>query len=220
MKNEPSELFRKNRLPPRQSPYNSGFDIPCLHLEASGNNTRSNRTDTKHKMSGDMTKPIKWVCAQWRLRSAWASAQSDQSSLRAEWVHVAKYPSFLHADSEESAQSDLSLRWAHSHFVGFVMSWFSYAKQGDQVPVILTRKRYIYPKSPKLFSKALNVSKTGQNVWILWVCCLFSNTICVTRQQILSECGIYDANLNVYCRFSLQPRKMVTLANNKYRPAP
>ena len=30
-----------------------------------------------------MTKPTKWVCAQWRLRSAWASAQSDQSSLSA-----------------------------------------------------------------------------------------------------------------------------------------
>ena len=30
-------------------------------------------------MSHDMKKPTKWVCAQWRLRSAWASAQSDQS---------------------------------------------------------------------------------------------------------------------------------------------
>ena len=30
-------------------------------------------------MSHDMTKPTKWVCAQRRLRSAWASAQSDQS---------------------------------------------------------------------------------------------------------------------------------------------
>ena len=29
--------------------------------------------------SHDMTKPTKWVCAQRRLRSAWASAQSDQS---------------------------------------------------------------------------------------------------------------------------------------------
>ena len=26
-----------------------------------------------------MTKPTKWLCAQWRLRSAWASPQSDQS---------------------------------------------------------------------------------------------------------------------------------------------
>ena len=32
-------------------------------------------------VSRDMTKPTKWVCAQRRLRSAWASAQSDQSLL-------------------------------------------------------------------------------------------------------------------------------------------
>ena len=31
------------------------------------------------QMSHDMTKPTRWVCAQWRLRSAWASTQSDQS---------------------------------------------------------------------------------------------------------------------------------------------
>ena len=52
------------------------------------------------KKSRDMTKPTKGVCAQRRLRSAWASAQSDQSSLCAQWV--AKDPSFLHADSEDS----------------------------------------------------------------------------------------------------------------------
>ena len=45
-------------------------------------------------LSRAMTKPTMWLCAQQRLRSAWASAQSDQS-----------------------------LRWAHTHFVGFVMSW-------------------------------------------------------------------------------------------------
>ena len=50
-----------------------------------------------------LTKPRKWMCAQWRLRSAWASAQSDQSSLCAQWV--AKDPSFLHADSEDSDQT-------------------------------------------------------------------------------------------------------------------
>ena len=43
------------------------------------------------------------MCAQRRLRSAWASAQSDQSSLCAQWV--AKDPSFLHADSEDSESS-------------------------------------------------------------------------------------------------------------------
>ena len=38
---------------------------------------------------------------------------------------VTKDPSFLHAD----AQADLSLRWAHSHFVGFVMSRLSHGLQ-------------------------------------------------------------------------------------------
>ena len=54
----------------------------------------------------------------------------SESSLCAQWV--AKDPSFLHADGEDwsdwaDAQTDLSLRWAHTHFVGFVMSrlkWF------------------------------------------------------------------------------------------------
>ena len=64
-----------------------------------------------------MTKQTTWLCAQRRLRS--------ESSLCAQWV--AKDPSFLHANREDwslwaDAQADLSLRWAHSHFVGFVMS--------------------------------------------------------------------------------------------------
>ena len=54
-------------------------------------------------LSHDMTKPTKWVCAQRRLTSAWASAQSDQFSLCAQWV--AKDPMFLHADSEDSDQT-------------------------------------------------------------------------------------------------------------------
>ena len=66
-----------------------------------------------------MTKPTNWLCAQRRLRSAWASAQS---SLCAQWV--AKDPSFLHADSKDwsdlaDAQADLSLRWAQRSFCWF-----------------------------------------------------------------------------------------------------
>ena len=71
---------------------------------------------TKHsaEMSRDMTKPTKWLCAQRRLRSAWASAQS---SLCAEWV--AKDPSFSSCGQRRlwsdwaDAQADLSLRWVH-----------------------------------------------------------------------------------------------------------
>ena len=60
------------------------------------------------------------------IRPVWS-----ESSLCAQWV--AKDPSFLHADSEDwsewaDAQADLSLRWAHTHFVGFVMSRLKYTK--------------------------------------------------------------------------------------------
>ena len=36
-----------------------------------------------NNLSRDMSKPTKWLCAQQRLGSAWAFAQSDQSSLSA-----------------------------------------------------------------------------------------------------------------------------------------
>ena len=63
--------------------------------------------------------------AQRRLRSAWASIQSDQSSLRAQWA--VKEPWFLHADIKgrsywDNAQNDLSLRWLHRLFC-----WFRHA---------------------------------------------------------------------------------------------
>ena len=69
------------------------------------------------------------MCAQRRLRSTWASAQSDQSSLYA-WRKLGSLATHR-AHSEDwsewaDAQADLSLRWAHSHFVVFVMSRLSY----------------------------------------------------------------------------------------------
>ena len=63
-------------------------------------------------LSPDMTKPTKWLCAQRRLRSAWAFTQSDQSSLRTQ--PIAKDLSFLHADSEDSDQTGRSPRLGRS----------------------------------------------------------------------------------------------------------
>ena len=66
------------------------------------------------------------MCAQRRLRSAWASAQFDQS-LRSALNGVAKDPRFLHADSEDPDQTGRMPRliWVFAgrpnHFVGFVM---------------------------------------------------------------------------------------------------
>ena len=85
-------------------------------------------------VSHDMTKPTEWVCAQRRLRSAWAFAQSDQSFrcaheeslgpyLPIAWVLTYPLSAQWRLWSDwADGQADLSLRWAHTHFVGFVMS--------------------------------------------------------------------------------------------------
>ena len=79
-----------------------------------------------NKMSRDVTKPAKWVCAQRRLKSAWASAKSYQILRCAQWV--AKGPRFLHVDSEDSDQTGRMPRliWVFAgrtcSFIGFVTS--------------------------------------------------------------------------------------------------
>ena len=63
------------------------------------------------------------MCAQRRLRSAWASAQSDQSfAVRMKKAWVLSYP--LSAKRKvlsdwADAQADLSLRWAHRQLCWF-----------------------------------------------------------------------------------------------------
>ena len=85
-----------------------------------------------------MAKPTMWFCAQRRLRSAWAStAQSDQSlrcpheeslgpKLPTErtaktLIRLGGCPQRRLLSDWADAKTDLSLCWAHSHFVGFVM---------------------------------------------------------------------------------------------------
>ena len=74
-----------------------------------------------------VTKPTKWLCAQQRLRSVWASAQSDQSSLSAlrklrslatHWAHS--------EDSDQTGQMPKLIRVFDGRTcqcVGFVMRW-------------------------------------------------------------------------------------------------
>ena len=106
----------------------TGSDLhpACSHGEGTGGGC----TEVKKicfKMSRDMTKPTKWVCIQWRLRSAWVFLiRVFAVRMRKAWVH--SYP--LSAERRlwsdwADAQVDPSLRWAHTHFVGFVMSWLS-----------------------------------------------------------------------------------------------
>ena len=75
-------------------------------------------------MSRDMTKPTKWLCEDSdppslirvfavRMKKAWVLSypQSAQRRLGLDWAN---------------AQADPSLHWAHTHFVGFVMSWLKH----------------------------------------------------------------------------------------------
>ena len=75
-----------------------------------------------------MVKPTKWLCAQQRLRSAWASAQSDQASLLCTWRNLGSLATHLAPweDSDQTGQLP-RLKWVFAgrtcHFVGFVVRW-------------------------------------------------------------------------------------------------
>ena len=78
----------------------------------------------RYIMGRDMIQPTNWMCAQRRLRSAWASAQSDQSlrwrrSLATHW-----------ADSEDSDQTGQMPRliWV---FAGRTLIWLVLSCRGS-----------------------------------------------------------------------------------------
>ena len=77
-------------------------------------------------MSCLVTKPTKSLYAQRRLRSAWASAQSDQS-FRCPLNGYLRDPSFLHVDSEDSDQIGQMPRliwvFAGRTLILLVLSW-------------------------------------------------------------------------------------------------
>ena len=91
---------------------------PLLNMAENVNQWCYGKEEGNQKVSRNMTKPTKCLCAKRRLRWAWACAQSDQSLLCAQWV--AKDPRFLHADSEDPDQTGLMPRliWV---FVGHTL---------------------------------------------------------------------------------------------------
>ena len=70
-----------------------------------------------------MTKPTKWVCTQRRLRSAWASAQSDQSLRCPHWVTLCPLLPF-----ERTAKTLIRLGgcpgWSESSLGTHSFCWF------------------------------------------------------------------------------------------------
>ena len=71
------------------------------------------------QMSRHITKPTKWPLrpVKTHIRPVWS-----ESSLST-WRNIGPLTTYRahNEDSDQTAQADLSLRWAHSHFVGFVV---------------------------------------------------------------------------------------------------
>ena len=72
------------------------------------------------------------------IRPVWSepslSAWKKLGSLAANWAHSEDWSDWV------DAQADLSLRWAHTHFVGFVMSWLTWALEAKNL--VLEMKTY------------------------------------------------------------------------------
>ena len=126
-------------------------------------------TRSIYKMSRDMTKPTKWLCSQRRLGSAWASTQSDQSSLRVWWV--AKDPSFLHADSEDSDQIGQMPRliWVFAGHILILVLWCC--------------------------------GSNNVNIDLLYCVILYTCRICQFIPEIYTYQSFFSANLTPNCQF-------------------
>ena len=115
----------------------------------------------------------------------------SESSLSAQWV--AMDPKFLHVHSEDwsdraNAQVDLSLRWAHSQFVGFVMLWIIYLSYFRLVLLTIKRKH------------SDNISIVINNKYIGFLTlknCGFYNTCTWTRRPS-SPCRLSSLSCHLY----------------------
>ena len=74
-------------------------------------------------LSHDMTKQTNWVCAQRRLRSAWASAQSDQS-LRCALNGYVRTQSFFLRTAKILIKLGRCPGWSESSLGAHSLCWF------------------------------------------------------------------------------------------------
>ena len=124
--------YKSEHWAPCQNHTSSWYDLKIVESNVIPEQTnkqtkKTSRKTWNFKMSRDMTKPTKWLWAQQRRRSAWA--HSPPSLIRVFGVRMNKAWVLSYTLSTQrrlwsdcaDAQADLSLRWAHTHFVGFVM---------------------------------------------------------------------------------------------------
>ena len=145
-----------------------------------------------------MTNPTKWLCAHRRLGSAWASAKSDQSSLCAQWV--AKDPSFLHVDSEDSDQICGCPGWSESSLGAQIICWFYHNAAHIITSLLLTSlgEQYILMSIDWKEMSIWNVSQfrmkpMALSVWFNGCCPRQSLTgVSVTCKERLFDCMFHE----------------------------
>ena len=104
-----------------------------------------------YNMSHDMTKPTKWVCAQRRLRSAWASAQSDQS-LRCALSGLLRTPCFFMRTAKPLIRLVGCPGWSESSLGARSLCWFCHvAAQLYAYNYSAKRMHYIITHMPRSF---------------------------------------------------------------------
>ena len=141
-----------------------------------------------------MTKPTKWhvhpantqislgICPVWSesLLSAWRKLKS----LTTHRAHSEDWSDWA------DAQADLSLRWAHSHFVGFVMRRLIFIFLSYSFYRLLER---VYSALAKTLIWSLNVRLVHQSMWGMWT----QAPVWIKYFRILNA---------VFCRNKLWPR--------------
>ena len=103
-------------------------------------------------MSRLMTKPTKWLCAQQRLRSAWASAQSDQS-------HRCALNGYLRTQAFFMRTAETLIRLGGS-------PGSSESSLGTHA--ILTVGNVAYRKTPK-YSDTQKICCNHSKIWTMWL---------------------------------------------------
>ena len=107
-----------------------------------------------------MTKPTKWVCAQRRQISLGIRPVWSESSLSA-WRKL----------------GSLATHWAHTHFVGFVMSWLIWYLSGHRILMLKCewihmklhfRFQKTYRKFPK-YSDTQNICCNHFKILTMWL---------------------------------------------------
>ena len=150
-----------------------------------------------------MTKPTKWLCAQWRLRSAWASAQSDQSSLSAwrklgslatQWAHsedsdqTGRMLFFWEGPPKSPCKGNTSIKPSKSFFNNNSSQRQKKTRAAKPSPIKTIYKKFMF----RLYRNWKKEEGAGGKIFFVWcVIGLFETLICaIAEDKVCDSCTV------------------------------